>query len=56
MDPTITERIDSTIIDKPHCRKFLRILWMQKVGEFVLNLKPLNPYFNNVDVTPDMVY
>jgi hypothetical protein len=29
---------------------------MQKVGEFVLNLKPLNPYFNNVDVTPDMVY
>jgi hypothetical protein len=29
---------------------------MQKVGEFVLNLKPLNPSFN-VDVSsPEMVY
>lgn len=55
MNPTITERIDSTIINKPHCRKYLRILWLQIVGEFVLYLKRLDPSFN-VDVTPDMVY
>ncbi len=55
VNPTITERIDSTIINKPHCGKYLRILWLQIVGEFVLYLKPLNPSFN-VDFTPDVVY